>query len=66
MTYLKFSILNVYLWKLFSLVIKDGLHRNFFGQAIIANQFIKAINLTYQSNIPFVNILRYKGIQFPE
>jgi lysophospholipase L1-like esterase len=44
----------------------DGLHPNFFGQAIIANQFIKAINLTYQSNIPFVNILRYKGIQFPE
>lgn len=44
----------------------DGLHPNFFGQAIITNQFIKAINLTYQSNIPSVNILRYKGIQFPE
>jgi lysophospholipase L1-like esterase len=44
----------------------DGLHPNFFGQAIIANQFIKAINITYQSKIPLVNILRYKGIQFPE
>ncbi len=40
----------------------DGLHLNSFGQAFLANIFIKAINKRYDSEIPLVTIANYKGI----
>lgn len=43
----------------------DGLHPTPFGNALLANEFIKAINATYGTAIPCVKILRYKGITFP-
>lgn len=38
----------------------DGIHPTKIGQAVIANEFIKVINLNYQSQIPFVSILNLK------
>ena len=38
----------------------DGLHPNALGQALLANEFIKAINLTYELNIPLVKMMKYK------
>ncbi|TAL63067.1 MAG: hypothetical protein EPN85_01035 [Bacteroidetes bacterium] len=43
----------------------DGVHPNARGYAILANKFIDAINTYYHSNIPPVNINKYKGIVFP-
>jgi len=42
----------------------DGLHPTAFGQALLANEFIRAINNTYDCAIPFVKTLNYKGISF--
>ena len=39
----------------------DGLHLNSFGQAMLANIFIKAINHTYQTQIELVDVLSYKN-----
>jgi len=47
---------------LFSL---DGVHLTPRGYAIIANEFIKAINSTYNSNIPLANVASYGGLKFP-
>ncbi|WP_184542029.1 SGNH/GDSL hydrolase family protein [Mucilaginibacter sp. FT3.2] len=47
---------------LFSL---DGVHLTPRGYAIVANQFIKAINDKYNSSIPQVNISDYNGVKFP-
>jgi len=47
---------------LFSL---DGVHLTPRGYAIIANQFITAINNKYGSNIPLANVASYQGLQFP-
>lgn len=47
---------------LFSL---DGVHLTPRGYAIIANEFIKAINATYNSNIPLANVADYPGLKFP-
>ncbi|UOE47124.1 SGNH/GDSL hydrolase family protein [Mucilaginibacter sp. SMC90] len=47
---------------LFSL---DGVHLTPRGYAIVANEFIKAINDKYGSSIPQVNISDYNGIKFP-
>ena len=47
---------------LFSL---DGVHLTPRGYAIIANQFINAINTTYNSNIPLANVSSYTGLLFP-
>jgi hypothetical protein len=47
---------------LFSL---DGIHLTPRGYAIIANEFIKATNSTYGSNIPLANISSYPGLKFP-
>jgi len=47
---------------LFSL---DGVHLTPRGYAIIANQFIQAINSTYGSNIPQANVADYQGLKFP-
>ncbi len=43
----------------------DGLQLNPIGQALLANEFIKSINLTYSSTIPEVDVTKYKGINFP-
>jgi hypothetical protein len=47
---------------LFSL---DGIHLTPRGYAIVANEFIKAINNKYNSTIPQVNISDYNGVKFP-
>lgn len=47
---------------LFSL---DGIHLTPLGYAITANAFISAINAKYGSNIPVVDITRYRGVKFP-
>lgn len=38
----------------------DGLHPNALGQAILANEFIKAINATYKATIPLVEMIKFK------
>ncbi len=43
----------------------DGLHPNAFGQALLANEFIKTINRTFGCAIPTVESRRFKGIVFP-
>ena len=43
----------------------DGIHLNPRGCALAANYFIQAINATYSSNIPLVDITSYHGIIFP-
>jgi hypothetical protein len=47
---------------LFSL---DGIHLTPLGYAITANAFIKAINATYGSTIPTVDVTKYSGTKFP-
>ena len=43
----------------------DGVHLTPRGYAIVANEFIKAINSKYGSNIPLTNITNYTGVKFP-
>jgi hypothetical protein len=43
----------------------DGIHLNPIGNALLANQFIQAINNTYNSTIPQVDATKYRGILFP-
>lgn len=43
----------------------DGIQLNPIGQALLANEFIKAINSTYNSSIPQVNAGKYRGVVFP-
>lgn len=43
----------------------DGLHLNPIGNALIANEFIKAINQKYKSTIPQVDATKYRGVIFP-
>jgi len=43
----------------------DGIHLNPIGQALLANEFIKAINSTYRSTIPQVDVTKYRGVIFP-
>ena len=47
---------------LFSL---DGVHLTPRGYAIVANEFIKAINNQYGSTIPTVSVADYRGVKFP-
>ena len=47
---------------LFSL---DGVHLTPRGYAIVANEFIKAINAKYGSSIPLTNVSDYSGVKFP-
>lgn len=44
----------------------DGVHLTGRGYGIIANEFIKAINAKYKSNLPQVNANSYSGITFPQ
>lgn len=43
----------------------DGVHLTGRGYAIIANEFIKAINATYGSSLPKVEVNKYSGVTFP-
>lgn len=43
----------------------DGVHLTPIGNALMANEFIKAINAKYGSTIPQVNATNYKGVDFP-
>ncbi|MFA4867005.1 MAG: SGNH/GDSL hydrolase family protein [Pedobacter sp.] len=47
---------------LFSL---DGTHLTPLGYAITANAFIAAINAKYGSNIPVVDVSKYRGVKLP-
>lgn len=43
----------------------DGLNLTPRGNALLANEFIKAINNTYGSSIPEINATKYPGVIFP-
>lgn len=43
----------------------DGIHLNPRGNALLANEFIKAINNKFNAKIPLVNALNYNAILFP-
>ena len=43
----------------------DGVHLTGRGYALIANEFLKAINSTYKSTLPMVNVNSYSGVKFP-
>jgi len=43
----------------------DGVHLTPRGYAIVANEFIKAINAKYNSSIPLADVSGYSGIKFP-
>lgn len=43
----------------------DGVHLTGRGYALIANEFIKAINKKYGSTLPQVNVNSYSGVTFP-
>jgi len=43
----------------------DGVHLTPRGYAIVANEFLKAINSKYGSNIPLADIAAYGGVKFP-
>ena len=43
----------------------DGVHLTGRGYAVIANEFIKAINIKYKSTLPQVDPNKYSGIKFP-
>jgi hypothetical protein len=43
----------------------DGIHLNPRGNALLANEFIKAINKKFTANIPLINALNYNAILFP-
>jgi len=43
----------------------DGIHLTPRGNALLANEFIKAINSKYGAKIPMVNATMYSGVIFP-
>jgi lysophospholipase L1-like esterase len=43
----------------------DGVHLTPLGNALLANQFISAINAKYGSTIPNVDVTKYHGVIFP-
>jgi hypothetical protein len=43
----------------------DGIHFNARGNAIIANEFIRALNAKYNAKIPSVNAVNYPSVIFP-
>lgn len=47
---------------LFSL---DGIHLTPMGYAIVANEFISAINTKYGSSISTVDVSKYRGVKYP-
>lgn len=47
------------------LVSLDGIHPTQRGYAVIANEFIQAINDNYYANVPLVDINDYEGVKLP-
>jgi hypothetical protein len=43
----------------------DGVHLTPLGNALMANEFIKAINSKYGSTIPQIDATKYRGVAFP-
>ncbi len=43
----------------------DGIHLTPLGNALLANEFVKAINEKYGATIPELNVGEYSGIKFP-
>lgn len=43
----------------------DGVHLTPIGNALLANEFLKAINSTYGSTLPMVDATKYSGVKFP-
>lgn len=43
----------------------DGVHLTGRGYAVVANEFLKAINTKYHSTLPMVNVNSYSGVKFP-
>jgi lysophospholipase L1-like esterase len=43
----------------------DGVHLTPMGNALLANEFLKAINMTYGSTLPLVDATKYPGVKFP-
>lgn len=43
----------------------DGVHLTGRGYALIANEFMKMINIKYGSTLPMVNVNSYQGVTFP-
>lgn len=43
----------------------DGIHFNPRGNALLANEFLKAINQKYKSTMPMLNAGQYRSILFP-
>lgn len=43
----------------------DGVHPTPRGAALMANQFIKAINSYYGANVPLLNVASYRGVKMP-
>ena len=43
----------------------DGIHFNAKGNALLANEFIKSINIKYKSRIPLLNANAYDATLFP-
>lgn len=43
----------------------DGVHLTPLGNAMLANEFIKAINSKYGSTIPEIDASKYRGVAFP-
>ncbi|KMQ66426.1 G-D-S-L family lipolytic protein [Chryseobacterium angstadtii] len=43
----------------------DGVHLTGRGYAIVANEFIKSINMKYRSTLPQVDPNKYSGVKFP-
>jgi hypothetical protein len=43
----------------------DGIHASGRGYAIIANEFIKAINAKYDATVPLANVNDFIGVEFP-
>lgn len=43
----------------------DGVHLTGRGYALIANEFIRAINFQYNSTLPMVEVNKFSGVKFP-
>jgi hypothetical protein len=43
----------------------DGIHLNARGNALLANEFLKAINVKFGSEFPLIDATKYKGVTFP-
>lgn len=43
----------------------DGVHLTPRGYAVVANEFIKAINKQYNASVPLANVSSYRGVKFP-